>query len=332
MRKSLTSNDQESGQETKRTQQNYTQKDYKSESLQEYLRYSASRRFNLTLISEAEKTKTSELVYGMWSVIHPQSNFKRIWDTILILLLLYVAIIMPYRIAFIEGQAFDTWWWIDNSINFLFFCDLIINCCSAYYDENDRLVFKHKQIFLSYLKGWLLIDLISCLPFDLLLESSDGNSVKYNNLLRLFRLPRLYRLLRISKIFKLMQQYKNSEFLQKLQDFLNIKQSVARLIGVFFTVLVCVHIFACLWAFIPKLEGYELKTWVMRGGFYDDFQYILAIYWCIVTFSTVGYGDITPGTTFEILITIFWMIFGICFYSFIIGSLASILSSLETRY
>lgn len=288
-----------------------------------------SRRYKLSVLSHLERTTTSEYVSNLWSVIHPQSKFKKIWDCIMVILLLYTATIMPYRIAFIEGVVYDSWWWLDNTLNLLFFIDFIVNCISAYYDELDNLIYNHKKILLNYLKGWMFIDLIGCLPMDFFLESTSSSG--YNNLLRLFRLPRLYRLLRISKIFKLIQQYKNSEFLMKIQDYFNIKQSVARLIGVFVTVLICVHIFACMWVFLPKLENYDTKTWLVKGNFLDESQYIISIYWCFVTFSTVGYGDITPGTSAEIIVAIFWMLFGICFYAFIIGSLASILSSLETK-
>ncbi|OMJ66562.1 hypothetical protein SteCoe_36549 [Stentor coeruleus] len=289
-----------------------------------------SRRYKLSVLSNFERSKTSEIVSKLCLVIHPQSKFKKYWDCIMVILLLYTATIMPYRIAFIEGVDYDSWWWLDNTLNFLFFIDFLVNCTSAYYDDLDNLIYNHKKILLKYLKGWMFIDLIGCIPMDLFMESTSSSG--YNNLLRLFRLPRLYRLLRISKIFKLIQQYKNSEIMMKLQDFFNIKQSVARLIGVFVTILIFMHIYACMWVFLPKLEDYDPRSWMIRGKFLDDQSlYIISIYWCFVTFSTVGYGDITPGTSAEIIVAIFWMLFGICFYSFIIGSLASILSSLETK-
>lgn len=288
---------------------------------------------HLTVINRVERTETSLMVLGLWTVIHPESKWKKLWDVVLVFLLMYTAVVMPYRISFIEGKLYDGWWYIDNILNILFFVDFFINCNLAYYDSNDHLVYRHRKIFVNYLKKWMLIDIVGCLPLDLILEASPSQSGggKYNNLLRLLRLPRLYRLLRISKIFKLLGQYKNSEIVMKIQDFLNIKQSVAKLIGVFFTVFICVHIFACLWAFVPKLENYSTSSWIVKGGFLDEDLYIISLYWCFVTFSTVGYGEVTPGTSIEFIIAISWMLFGICFYSFIIGSLASILSNLENK-
>lgn len=45
----------------------------------------------------------------------------------------------------------------------------------------------------------------------------------------------------------------------------------------------------------------------------------------------MGFGDITPGTDLERILTMLWMIVGVGFYSFTIGSLSSVLSSIDTR-
>ncbi|OMJ83599.1 hypothetical protein SteCoe_15451 [Stentor coeruleus] len=288
-----------------------------------------TRRYKLSLLDRFEKTSSISAVSKLCMIIHPQSKFKKTWEIIMIILLIYTATIMPYRIAFIVGTDYDFWWLLDNILNILFFMDFLVNCLSAYYDDCNKLIYSYKKILLNYLRGWMIIDLIGCIPLDLFLESTSTGG--YNNLLRLFRLPRLYRLVRISKILKLIQEYKKSEFILNLQDFFNIKQSVVRLIGVFSAVLVCVHIFACMWAFLPKFEEYKPDTWVIKGDFIDKEQYMISVYWCFVTFSTVGYGDITPGTSLECIVAIFWMLFAVFFYSFIISSLASILSSLENK-
>ena len=53
-------------------------------------------------------------------------------------------------------------------------------------------------------------------------------------------------------------------------------------------------------------------------------QYITSFYFTITTITTVGYGDISAGTTSEKIICIFIMLIGVIAFSFASGSLASI--------
>jgi hyperpolarization activated cyclic nucleotide-gated potassium channel 1 len=47
--------------------------------------------------------------------------------------------------------------------------------------------------------------------------------------------------------------------------------------------------------------------------------------------TTVGYGDISAYTEFEKVLGIGWMMYGVCFFSFTIGSLSSILVSADSK-
>lgn len=44
------------------------------------------------------------------------------------------------------------------------------------------------------------------------------------------------------------------------------------------------------------------------------------------TVITLGYGDIPAVTSWEILLSLFWMLFGEIFYSFIVATYTSIIS------
>jgi len=43
--------------------------------------------------------------------------------------------------------------------------------------------------------------------------------------------------------------------------------------------------------------------------------------------TTVGYGDFGAVTVAELILTLIWMIFGVGFYSFVIGNLTSIIAN-----
>jgi hypothetical protein len=48
-------------------------------------------------------------------------------------------------------------------------------------------------------------------------------------------------------------------------------------------------------------------------------------YFALTTFSTVGYGDMFPVSEMEMMIGVLIMLFGVGFFSFIMGSLMEIM-------
>jgi CRP-like cAMP-binding protein len=274
-------------------------------------------------------------------VIPPNHWFKAVWNVALSLLLIYTATIMPFRLAFVEEADSGGWLVWEYAVNLLFFVDFIVNCISGYYDNDGKIVLSRGKILLAYLKGWLIIDLVACIPFSLIDTSGSGSagggsgsSVGYNSLIRLLRVPRLYRLFRISRLFKALKQTSDVGCMAKVQDFVSLKHSAMRLISFAMTVLICVHLMACLWYFTATMEGLSPDCWVYYFGFQDKDAltlYIASFYWAVTTLVTVGYGDISANTSLERVIAVLWMMFGVCFFSFTIGSLTSMITNIDTK-
>ena len=108
-------------------------------------------------------------------------------------MLLYTAIVSPFRIAFYDVDSIE-WVCVDSFVDFTFTIDIICNFFTAYFDSDDDLILQRSVIAKNYLKGWFLIDLISVFPVNLILETKD-----YAALTRIARLPKLYRLIKIAK-------------------------------------------------------------------------------------------------------------------------------------
>jgi hypothetical protein len=53
-------------------------------------------------------------------------------------------------------------------MNYLFIVDIFFNFTTAYYDENDELIYKRSKIAIRYMTGFFLLDSISSIPFDLI--------------------------------------------------------------------------------------------------------------------------------------------------------------------
>jgi hyperpolarization activated cyclic nucleotide-gated potassium channel 1 len=83
-----------------------------------------------------------------------------------------------------------------------------------------------------------------------------------------------------------------------------------------------------------RIDDFSPDCWVVRRGILNSStldQYLNSVYWAFTTVTTVGYGDIYAYTQLEMLLSITWMITGVGFYSFTIGSLSSFLSAIDTR-
>ena len=87
--------------------------------------------------------------------------------------LIYTLLVVPYTIAFVEvGDPFEEEDRIIGIIiDIIFFIDIILNFLTAYFDNEDNLIVDKKKIVINYLTGWFLLDLLSTLPFDQILES-----------------------------------------------------------------------------------------------------------------------------------------------------------------
>ena len=271
-----------------------------------------------------------------WCVIHPHSAFKKGWNIVVVVLLLYTSLIMPYRLAFTDADS-GGWFVVERMVDGLFFADVVFTCFTAIELENGTFMMDLSKIMVRYVRTWMALDLVACVPFSLIGDGSEADassSSGYNNMLRLIRLPRLYRLLRITRLYRLVMKGKLAETLEHIQDCLEINRGMTKIFYFAITVLMSIHVSGCLWYYVAKLQAFGPDTWVSLAQLTDlpdGSQYIAAIYWACFTLTTVGYGDIVGYTDLERLYSMIWMSFSIGFYSFTIGSLTSILTHLNSR-
>ena len=92
----------------------------------------------------------------------------------MLMLLLIVSLIVPVRLAFVEQDS--TSWFVFYTITDVFFlCDLILTFFTSVPDDKRVYEITNKRIIANkYLKGWFWIDLISILPFDIMLPTGDN--------------------------------------------------------------------------------------------------------------------------------------------------------------
>ena len=110
-------------------------------------------------------------------------------------LLIYSAIVLPYKLAFVDEDSTDQKAF-DTSTDCIFFIDMVLSFFSAYYDSDENLVKNLKKIAINYLKSWFIVDIGSCVPLSFV----SFQSVKdFTGILRVTKIPKLYRLVKLTK-------------------------------------------------------------------------------------------------------------------------------------
>ena len=120
------------------------------------------------------------------------------------MLLFYTATLMPFNLAFVDGEPWDGWFVTDLIMDFLFFIDILIIFNTAYTDNEGLLIGDRCKIAKKYILSWFLFDLLACVPMGLIeaYVTNDKNGNNYDNLIRLFRLHRLPRIMRLARAVK----------------------------------------------------------------------------------------------------------------------------------
>jgi len=88
------------------------------------------------------------------------------------------------------------------------------------------------------------------------------------------------------------------------------------------------HFAACIFYFLA-LDRDPSSTWLSLVS--EDAQssvwkrYVTSMYWSIVTLATVGYGDLHPVSTREMVFDIFYMLFNLGLTAYLIGNMTNLI-------
>lgn len=270
-----------------------------------------------------------------WGLVHPLSTFMRRWDMLTMWLLLYTAIWTPFEVAFVEEKRLSPMYFVNMVINLAFFTDMILNFNLMYFDEKLlTMISDRKLIAKRYLRGFFIIDFISILPYDdITLATGSKANLKILRIVRIVRLAKLLRILRSSRIFA---RFENS---------MTINYGALKLVKFVVGTLFIAHWMACLWHLVKVVEQSRCN-WVTDYYFgeclYNDADnndehvtarslYFTALYLSTMTISTVGYGDVTPQTEPERVFLTVGMLVGASVYAYIVGSICSVIASMNYR-
>lgn len=187
-------------------------------------------------------------------------------------------------------------------ISVFYGCDIVIEFRTPFLLTGE-LVVDRKRIASRYIRHGFLVDVLAALPFFLLVSVVRFPESPYLPLLGLLHLVKL---IKANKLLKVMAEDK-------------INPAILRLALLIFWIFMAAHLISC--------------AWIMVSGNPDALapsdRYILALYWTVTTITTIGYGDITPRGTDQILFVIMVQIFGAAMYGLVIGNIAGLLANID---
>jgi hypothetical protein len=96
---------------------------------------------------------------------------------------------------------------------------------------------------MEYIKSWFLIDIVSVIPFDLILMVQGANK-----LARFTRIGKFYKILRMIKMVRLLKVARvRNNIVKNLSEALKIGVGFERLLLLFIIFIVLVHVLGCIW-------------------------------------------------------------------------------------
>ncbi|TSV02086.1 Potassium voltage-gated channel subfamily H member 5 [Bagarius yarrelli] len=247
-------------------------------------------------------------------------TFKTTWDWVILILTFYTAIMVPYNVSFKTKQNNVTWLVLDSVVDVIFLVDIVLNFHTTFVGPGGEVISDPKLIRMNYLKTWFVIDLLSCLPYDIInaFENVD------EGISSLFSSLKVVRLLRLGRVARKLDHY--------------LEYGAAAVL----VLLVCVfgmvaHWLACIWYSIGDYEVIDkhsntIKTdsWLYQlalttgspyryntsgtgqweGGPGKHTLYITSLYFTMTSLTTIGFGNIAPTTDGEKIFSVAMMMGG----------------------
>lgn len=228
---------------------------------------------------------------------------RRIWNIFAYAATLFAAIEIPLWL--VHGfHSFEAIQIISSILPFVFAIEVALQLQNPIDKKAYQKADKRTRLR-RYIRKWLLIDILSVIPFDWLSDFFAGSSWE-----TVFKILALTRVLRVFHFIPLMQQWSYHP---------DIPPYLSRIVFSLFWLTIAAHWIAC--------------GWMGMGMTNPDLplldNYVRAAYWCITTLTTIGYGDITPQTNGQMLFTILVQLIGAGMYGYIIGNLASLLTNVD---
>ena len=97
-------------------------------------------------------------------LVNPIGFFKKVWDVLMVFILLYIATLVPYRTAFVDEESSGLMKAFELTVDVMFVLDIFLTFLTPYERRDSSYEYKLKNIAINYLSGGFAIDAVASFP------------------------------------------------------------------------------------------------------------------------------------------------------------------------
>lgn len=268
-------------------------------------------------------------------MIIPGSFYDAILDLLQLCAAIYLSAAVPYAISFYRTRQQIMH---ESVIISMYLADLIVwlsiarRFLTAYRNKQQKLVTNLRKIRRHYFKQDFSYDIVSALPFDLLLwlpKRPPYRTILWARMNRLLRARDIYRYLRAGR--------------SEINDFRGQVDWLC------VTLLLTLHILACSWQHLTasnEMSNYQtrFRHGIERFRGYGSFlaeqgdagvtsieSYLLSLFWVTAVLVGMGAGDLTPSTSEERWFAVALFVLNLSVLAYVLGMVSSLFMSADAR-
>ncbi|CAH8639471.1 unnamed protein product [Heterobilharzia americana] len=248
---------------------------------------------------------------------------------------------VPFNAAFKSKTMDDvSFLVVDSIVDVIFFIDIVLNFHTTFVGPNGEVISDATIIRINYLKGWFIVDVLSCLPYDVF--NAFQPEATQSTISSLFGALKVVRLLRIGRVTRKLDQY--------------LEYMAASLLLMISGFVLLAHWLACVWysvgqtdlkngiyyGWIPRLlndidQGKTIPANWTSGNppLPRTMTYVTSLYFTLSLITSIGFGNVSATTFGEKLVAAVFMLIGAFGYATIFGNVTTIFQGMyatRSRY